>query len=72
MKNYEIITNSNLLALRDQVDSLIFTLDKQDKDKYEKRLVDSLANIYETFQSNVAEKDLKAIKTLTEAMIFRN
>ena len=72
MTTTEIYTNANIISLRAQIDALIFTLDEPGKNKYERRLIDSMAKIYETYQGHIDTKDFDKIKTLAEAMVFRN
>lgn len=72
MSETEIITNANIISLRAQIDALIFTLDESRKNIYERRLIDSMAKIYESYEGHIDAKDFDKIKILAEAMVFRN
>ena len=72
MTTTEIYTNANIISLRAQIDALIFTLDESGKNKYEKRLIDSMTKIYETYEGHIDAEDFNKIKVLAETMVFRN
>ncbi|MGB3342979.1 MAG: hypothetical protein WBA61_03625 [Aequorivita sp.] len=68
----EKITTATMLSFKVQINALIATMDESAKDKFEKQLVNSMSDIYESFEKSLDPQDFKDIKDIAEPMIFRN
>lgn len=64
--------NASLASLRAQVDSLVSVLNESDKNKYDKKLIDSIQNIYDGFENQFDKSSFEKFKILVKEMSLRN
>lgn len=72
MDKQSLYFNSNLAALRAQVDALVSVLDENTREKYNRKLVESVATINEKYENMLDPNDFKEFKNLVSEMALSN